>query len=466
MRVSRVLYIVALGILFSGCSALPQQWHFSAPGEVQASIAKTEHHLAMDLGWEDFFQSEPRLIVLIRSALTNNPDFRLAVLKIEETRASLGLTESFWYPTVTALLEKEKAGTIGKERDSQPLMKFSAIPNQPVATLRFDYEIDVFGRVKAEREAALAEYLATESTARTIRLALIGEVATAYFRERMLDETLYWAGRLRENQSRWHGNVKAMNKVGMGDAVSNTHVVVLGAKSDLDTLTLEQEMLRVRALLRTLVGDDPLELPPPRHVRLMTFPLIRSDLSTEALMRRSDVEAASHALTAREAGAAAARAAFFPKVSLAGLLGKVDSSVKAMLGAGGGWAIIPQTIFTLFDGGRKNAELKVAEVHREEAVARQRKVVAGARAEIEFAEAARKNLAEQVALYEDLVHRQKMHQQTVLSLTVLPPPTGKSQAEALMAERDYYAAEQALLQAQFSFIKSSIELYKALGGQY
>ncbi len=457
----RRLAAVACASLFAlgGCgSFIPRYERPAAPipstyAQEMMPAASAGGVAAADLGWPQFF-ADPRLRRLVEIALVNNRDLRVAVLTIEQTRALYAVRRADQLPSVgVGGTVSRQAGTGGK-----------LVTTYAVGLAVTGYELDLFGRVHDLGEAALDQYLATTETRKAVQISLIGSVATAYLALLADDEQL------------------AVTRQTLATREDSTRLTKLrfdnGASSELDYRQSESllegarvalvQSLRQRALdenaLQLLVGQPlPADLPPPLPLDGKQLASdLPAELPSELLERRPDIRAAEQQLLAANANIGAARAAFFPRISLTANFGTASTELSGLF-KGGSWAFTGtgQLLQPLFDAGRNRANLEVAKVNRDIAVAQYEKAIQTAFREVADALAGRATLGEQL--------RAQAAQTNALSISYrladLRYRAGASSyLDALDAQRSLFTAQQALVQTRALQLQNLVALYRVLGG--
>ncbi|MGZ5204113.1 MAG: efflux transporter outer membrane subunit [Caldimonas sp.] len=418
----------------------------TTPAAGAASVA------AAEIEWQRFFADE-RLKRLIGLALANNRDLRVAVLNIEQTRALYDVRRADQLPSIG----------IGGSASRQPTGTGSIATVYAVGLAVTGYELDLFGRVHALSESALDQYLATAETRKAVQISLIGSVATAYLALLADDELL------------------AVTRQTLATREDSTRLTKLrfdnGASSELDYRQSESllegarvalaQALRQRALdenaLQLLVGQPlPADLPPPLSLEAQLATDLPAGLPSELLERRPDIRASEQQLLAANANIGAARAAFFPRISLTGNLGTASGELSGLFKSGSfAFTGTAQLLQPLFDAGRNRAGLEVAKVNRDIAVAQYEKAIQTAFREVADALAGRATLGEQL--------RAQAAQTNALAVTYkladLRYRAGAaSYLDALDAQRSLFTAQQALVQTRALQLQNLVALYRALGG--
>lgn len=449
--------ILALLALLAGCSLVPAYERPALP--VPERFPGDDRRPATALpGWRDYY-AEPELQTLIAAGLAHNRDLRIAIARVEEARGLAGIARADRLPTVNAQGSGNRARTpadltnIGQARTSS----------------RYDlglgitaFELDFWGRVAALDEAARAQYLATEEAARAFRASLIGDVATTWYllaelteRERLAAETL-------ANRSDSLALLRKRREVGFASDLE-----VLAAEGLVESVRaqlgeIRRQRLQTENALSLLTGMSA-ALPRPAFIPRKGAPAtLAPGLPSEVLLARPDVRAAEQRLIAANANVGAARAAFFPSITLTGSLGTASAALSGLFDAGSGaWLFQPVLKFPLFDAGRTQANLDVAEARKIAAVADYEKTVQQAFREVADALAARETYAEQVAALEAnlVVQRARLERVQARQRAGVA-----SYLEVLDASRDAFAAQQSLVTARRQLFAAAATLYKVLGG--
>ncbi|WP_371867300.1 efflux transporter outer membrane subunit [Pseudoduganella guangdongensis] len=416
---------------------------------------------AADTGWRTFFP-DGRLQQIIATALDNNRDLRIAALRIEEARGAYRIQRADRLPTLNASLGASRSRTPGFANaggESQIVERFDAGLAIPA------FELDFFGRVKSLSDSALANYLATEEARQAAQISLVAEVAKAYYTERALAEQQALAERTYEARKRTFELTRQR--------------VEGGASSRLDLRSNEQQMETARAsalavarqraqaanALTLLAGQA---LPPASDslaqpdAQADAMANLTAGLPSDLLANRPDIRAAEQRLKAANANIGAARAAFFPRITLTSSIGSASREFNGLFDSGSDtWNFAPQLVLPIFDTGRNLANLDVSHARKNIAVADYEKTIQQAFREVADALAARNYLGEQVAAQRAVQDAQAER----LRLLQLRFENGvASSLDVLDAQRELFSAEQALVQARLLRTSSAIDLYRALGG--
>lgn len=448
----------------AGCSMAPTYERPAAPvstiwpGAAQPVADKDGVRALPD--WQVYFP-DPRLQALIAASLENNRDLRIATARISEARAQYGIQQAERLPNVN--INASRTASLSPASTSFTGRSFQAQRYEVNASL-LSFELDFWGRVSSLNAAAKASYLATESAQRAFRLSLIADVASAYLsvlelqeRSRLASATVQGRGEIREltGQRRDAGVSSDLDAL-------QAEGVYQSALSNL--ASLQRQQAAAENLLALLVGTMPADLPSGRSLAMQDIPSdLIAGLPGEVLLQRPDVLAAEQRLIASNANIGAARAAFFPRISLTGSFGSASRQLSGLFGAGSeAWSFQPLLSLPLFDAGRNSANLDVAEARRVIAVAEYEKTIQQAFREVADLLSARENLVTQLDAQQAITTAQ--HQRLLL-VEARYKAGIVNHLELLDAQRDAYAAEQDELQVRRAKLVAATQLYKALAGE-
>lgn len=471
---------VLAAALLSACSMAPTYQRPAAPvaaafpadtagagaktgfASVQAGPGQKD---AVDTGWREYF-SDPRLQQLIAAALDNNRDLRTAALRIEEARAQYDIQSADRLPNLNANAAVTKAKTPA----------FLSPTGQTTIGKRYDaglaisaFELDFFGRVKSLNDAALAAYLATDEARQAAQIALVAQVAQAYYTERAYAEQYALAQQTYEARARTYKLTQQRAEVGASSRLDLRSNETLMETARAAALTLARQRAQADNALTLLVGQPSSQavagaaagaMPSDQQIDLLSA--VPTGLPSDLLTRRPDIRAAEQRLKSANANIGAARAAFFPRISLTAALGSSSPSLGGLFdGGSGSWSFAPQLTLPIFDAGRNRANLTLSEVRKNLAVTDYEKTIQTAFREVADALAARDYLGEQVAAQRAVQDAQADR----LKLLQLRFDNGvASSLDVLDAQRELFSAQQSLVQARLLRTTSAIDLYRALGG--
>ena len=413
------------------------------------------------LGWEAVVQSGP-LRELIALSLQNNRDLRAAALAIERAQAQYGVSRADRLPAVNGSAQGSRARTAADlTTTGRP-----QISEQYSAQLGISsYELDFFGRVRNLNEAAWQEVLRTTDNQRSVQLSLVAEVTNAWLTLAADQARLALARETLRSREASYALTERTHRLGAtsGLVLAQNQTTVETARADVAAYT--SQVARDRNALQLLVGSPvpPTLLPPAEQaapaLQLLAVP---AQIPSSVLLSRPDVMAAERSLQATYANIGAARAAFFPSISLTASLGTASNELSGLFSGGNTiWSFVPQIRLPIFDGGRNQANLEVAEANQRIALAQYEKVIQTAFREAADALAERATLADRIAAQSALLAATER----VYALSDARFKAGADSYLAVLdAQRSLYAAQQTLLSLQLAEQVNRITLYKVLGG--
>lgn len=399
-------------------------------------------------------------------ALAHNRDLRVAIDNIEKARAQYGITRADLLPSVNAQLQASRS------RNSADLANNgqSSISEQYTAQLGFaSFELDFWGRIRNLSDAALQQFLQTSHNTRSVQLALVAEVSQAWLALGADMGRLALARETLASREEGYALIQRMFELGAttGLVVAQNLSTVETARGDVALYTAQvQKSLNA---LQLLAGGavPPQHLPNPdllRSLQASISPLqaVPEALPSSALLVRPDVQAAEHALRAMNANIGAARAAFFPSISLTGNVGSGSRELDNLLGAGTNtWSFAPQIRLPIFSGGRNRAALQVAEANERIAVAQYEKTVQTAFREVADVLADRSQWGARLGAQQGVMDSTA----TSLKLSEARFKAGvDNYLTVLDAQRSLYSAQQSMISLRFAEQTNRITLWKVLGG--
>ncbi len=456
--------LTAVGLILSGCSTLaptyeqpkapvPQQWTSAgqpAAGEAAKTIA--------ELPWREFVV-ELRLQKVIELALANNRDLRVATLNIDRARALYQIQRAPQLPQVNAT-----AGATGQRTPADLSSTGKArVSHQYNVGLSASYELDFWGRVSNLKDQALEQYLATEQAQRSVQISLISDVATAWLNLAADRERLQLAQETLKSQQESYQlmqrrfDLGALSELDLRQAQSR----VEAARVDVALYTA-QEALSENALNLLVGAAVPKELAPDKLGEVTVLRELSAGLSSEILLKRPDISAAEHRLKGMNANIGAARAGYFPKISLTAGLGTASSQLSGLFQGGSGvWSIMPQVSLPIFDWGAVKSGVEVAKADQKIALAQYEKAIQTAFREVADA------LTNYQTLGDRLTAQQAFSDAVGESYRISEARYQKgvdSYLTVLDAQRSTYSAKQGLISTRLARYSNRIALYKVLGG--
>jgi len=462
------LTVLAAALVLAGCSMTPQYERPASPlagdwpalGLTTAGAAQAGQtgQAASSLEWQSFF-SDPQLRKLIDVSLANNRDLRIAVLSIEQTRAQFQISRANQFPSIGAAATGLRQPSTNGNGNSSAYTAGLAM---------MSYEIDFFGRVASLKDAALSLYLASEEGRKTTQISLIASVANVYLSLLADQESLAITRQTLDNReaSLKLSQLRFDNGVSSELDLRQSQSLVEAARVSLAQLQ-RQRALGENALSlllgQPLTADLAVVLPTGQG--LADRPLmadVPTGLPSDLLALRPDIRQAEQQLLAANANIGAARAAFFPRISLTASAGSASSDLSGLFDSGTyGWSLAPQLFLPLFNAGRNQAGLEVSKATRDIAVAQYEKAIQTAFREVADALTGRATLGLQLQAQQ----AQSAAEAARFKLSDLRYQNGiASQLDLLDAQRALFAAQQAVVQTRLLQLQNQVTLYKTLGG--
>ena len=359
-------------VIVSGCRVGPEYKRpdLAPPATYRGAPAAAAAESLADVPWWQVFD-DPALQGLLRDAIANNPDLRLAVARVSEARALAGVAKSFLYPDINL-----NAGYTGNQasRNSQPpgaLQERDRTFNNTAVSANMAWEIDLFGRLRSENDAAFNRYLATEEGRRAVLVTLVSDVATSYFLLRESDLQLEVARRTLELNDRtvtYYGDRLqggVSNRLELNQARANRALTASSIPE------LERQIAIIEHAISVLAGRAPGAITRGRSVTEQAPPpMVPVGVPAALLERRPDVLEAERLLISANADIGAAKALFYPRISLTGSLGTVSGDLADFLkGDSIIWSFGAGLFQPLFNAGRIRRNLEAAEARFEQAIA-------------------------------------------------------------------------------------------------
>jgi outer membrane protein, multidrug efflux system len=418
---------------------------------------------AVAIGWRDFF-ADPRLEQLVAAALERNRDLAVAVAQIEEARGLYRIQAADRLPTLAASAEAIRSRVVAVESGGPDASGSDTFTRYSVGVGVSSFELDFWGRVRNLSEAARSQYLATIDAQRAFRLALIRDVAAAYFASREAAERIELAEATLRSRREGLRIARRRLDAGVTSALDYRQAESLLTQAETELASLRLARAQSDNLLTVLIGGPvPPPLPPALPLASQKAgTTVGAGLPSDLLVARPDIIAAEERLRAARANIGAARAAFFPTISLTGNAGLASTSLGSLFGGDGlTWSFGPAISLPIFDWGRRQGDLTVARARENIAVATYERTVQEAFREVADALAGRRFLAEQVAAQVRAVDAQR----EIARLARLRYREGVAgYLEVLDAERSLFTAEQSLIALQRAELDNLVSLYVALGG--
>ncbi len=406
-----------------------------------------------DVGWRDFFV-DPNLEQLIALALVNNRDLRVAVLNVERARAQYRIQRAERVPSVSVTGALTRTGG-----------ELLPVTNEASVTAGVSgFELDLFGRVRNLSEAQLQRYFAQEAARRAAQLSLVAGIANAYLTLGADRDSQRVAREALVNRQQALALTEKRHELGAVSALDVSQAQTAVETARIDVARFSGQVAGDINALTLLVGAaiDPALLPTRFDLHVSGLGALPTGLPSEVLLRRPDVRQSERLLRAANANIGAARAAFFPSISLTGRVGEASDELSTVFDSGTRiWSFTPQVNVPIFEGGRLLAGLKSANVDRDIALAQYEKSIQGGFREVADALALTRTLAEQKASQEALVAAAKRADE----LSRVRYESGRDSYLVLLdSQRTLYGAQQSLIATQLAEQANRVLLYKVLGG--
>ncbi|MHB8790456.1 MAG: efflux transporter outer membrane subunit [Desulfobulbaceae bacterium] len=460
---------LGLFIMLTGCTNLAPQYSkpaapvpdvWPAGAAYQEQIAQPEAPPAADLPWQEFFV-DGQLRRLIGLALENNRDLQVAVLNIERARAQYQIQRADLLPQVDAnagITAQQVPADFSRTGESETSEEYT------VGLGVSSYELDLFGRVRSLKDQALQQYLATEEARRTVQISLVAEVAASYLNLAADRERLQLAAETLVAQEDTYQIIQRRFEAGSSSELDLRQAQTRVDAARVDVARYTTLVAQDENRLNLVVGSTvPAELLPKTLAdTLIAAQGIVPGLSSEVLLLRPDILEAENLLKGYNANIGAARAAFFPRITLTGSVGFGSDELSGLFASGSEfWAFAPRIELPIFDTGARSARLKVAEVDRDIALARYEKAIQTAFREVADA------LAQQGTIDEQLAAQQSLTDATAASYRISQTRYEKgvdSYLTVLDSQRSLYSAQHELIITRLTRLLNLVTLYKVLGG--
>ena len=456
-----LLSLAVASILLGGCSLIPDYQRPASPVESlwpsEAGGAQTAT-AAADLDWRAFFK-DPALQGLIDTALANNRDLRVAALNVEAYAAQRQIQRSALFPSVTAdggATRQRLPGSLSSSGDP-------SISSQYSATLGASWELDLFGRLRSLDEQALQQYFATEEARRATQIALVASVANAWLTLQADQELLQLTQDTLKTYQQSFALTQRSYDVGVADALALAQARSAVESAQVSLAQYSRQVAQDRNALVVLLGSGKAGgLPAGRPLDDDLLLEVPAGLPSDLLQRRPDLRQAEHQLQAANANIGAARAAFFPSVSLTANAGSLSPDLAGLFDAGSGsWLFQPSISLPIFNAGKLRASLDYAELQKDIQVASYEKAIQTAFQEVADGLAARATYQQQLDAQRALVKTNEEYYR----LAERRYRTGvDSYLTLLDAQRQLFSVRQQLIGDRLAQLTSEVELYKALGG--
>jgi multidrug efflux system outer membrane protein len=461
----KAILLLAMSIFLCGCPPsskyvrpelpVPSTWPESSAS--QAAAPNTP--VAADIKWQEFF-TDPRLQSVIELALANNRDLRMATLNIEKVQALYRIQRAEQYPSIAASASAEGY----RVPENMSTTGYSETVGQFTVGLGMtSWELDLFGRIRSLKSRALEQYLATEQARSATQISLVAAVANSYLALAADRENLRLAQVTLDAQQASYELILRTRELGIASdlELSQAQSQVDAARVDIarysGQVTLDENALNLLVgapITAGMLSDD--------LGKVAALKDVAAGLPSGVLLRRPDILMAEHQLKAADANIGAARAAFFPSITLTAAAGIASSDLTNLFKpAAAAWSFAPQVTLPIFDAGARQANYKAAQLDRDIAIAMYEKSI----------QAAFREVSDALSLRVTLMAQQNELQSLVNSLDVtyrLSEARYKGGIDSylgvLVAQRSLYAAQQRLVDVRLARLSNLVTLYKVLGG--
>ncbi|STD29416.1 Cation efflux system protein CusC precursor [Edwardsiella tarda] len=448
---------VSMVLALTGCVSLAPEYQ-RPPSPVAArfsssqaaSVEAPSHY--QDHGWRQFFH-ETQVQRLIEQALRNNRDLRQAVLNVRLARTQLALQQAERYPQLDASAQANYRDPFAGGASSREYQLGGAL----------GFELDLFGRLQSMSEQERQNFLASQQAQRAVQILVVANVAQAYFTQQLAYAQLRIAEETLQNYRQSYSLIEQQVRAG-----SNNLLALEQARGQIESTqaTLarrEGELAQANHAIQRLVGVYG-DLPGDqeglaRGVEPLALPV---PLPSTILLQRPDIMEAEHLLQAADANIGAARAAFFPSISLSGGVNSSGSDLAGLFSAAGGmWSFVPKVTLPIFNGGRNRANLQLAELRQQQSIVNYENKIQAAFKEVDDALSTRDSLADQLMAQQRYLDAL---QATLQRARGLYAHGALSYLEVLDAERALFTTRQTLLDLRYAQQANEITLFAALGG--
>lgn len=456
----KTISIALASTLFSGCFSLepklepldskviPLEWNNPVDTRTQEDLTQIKP------SWEDFVQNDT-LKKVVDLAIKNNKDLKIALLNIQSARATYRVTKADSFPNVNANGDVSHARNINSSNGTTTSHNYSA-------NISASYEIDLFGKIQSLNESALQSYLSTQFAANTVKVTLISETINAWLTLATHNEQLKLSTQTVENLQKAYELTQKKFAAGV---ISQADVLDASAslkEAQINVISYNTMIKQDKNALELLIAQ-PLndELLPKEYENCLM--IVKAGISSKVLLTRPDIMEAEHNLKAKNANIGAARAAFFPSISLTANTGIASKSLSSLFdgGAQNVWSFSPNITLPIFNGGQNSANLDYTYAQRDIALNQYEKTIQTAFKEVNDALATRATINEQINKQKEVVDTvSKSHN---LALGAYKVGTG-SYLNVLISQRTLYSAQQNLINKYQEDLTNRVSLYSTLGG--
>ncbi|WP_416307417.1 efflux transporter outer membrane subunit [Neptunicella sp. SCSIO 80796] len=461
MRFGSITLGCLTALMLNGCQLAPEQQAITlpVPGNYDIATNNTAGNAA-ELPWLQFFDNR-KLQQLIQQSLDNNKDLQIAALNVQRVRALYQIEDSALYPA----LELNASGNRQRLPGDLTASGTAQISQQYSATVGItSYELDLWGKVRNQSQVALQQLYSTEQAQRSSQISLVAELANAWLTYAADQQLLELAKETLNSRQQSLTLTEKSYELGAASALTLHQLQGTVATAKVDIAKYQRVLQRDKNALDLLAGSPvSSELLPDQPLnKLLDLPELPAGLPSDLLQQRPDIKAAEHDLLGANANIGIAKAAFFPSISLTANAGTASAELDNLFKGGSGtWSFIPSINMPIFNMGRTQANLEVAETQQQVALATYQQKIQQAFREVSDSLADRQGYAAQLTAQRELADSQ---QQSFYLSDQRFKQGADSYLQVLDAQRNWYAAEQQLISGQQALLASQISLYKVLGG--
>ncbi|WP_337879763.1 efflux transporter outer membrane subunit [Rheinheimera sp.] len=449
-------------LVLSACSLAPDtpaqlaETPASYPQDATASVDQK----ASTLHWAEFF-NQPQLQQLMKQALEQNKDLRLAALNVERVRAQYQIADSAHYPG----LDLSGSGTRQRLPGDLTGTGQAAVSSQYGLNVGVTaYELDLFGKVRNQSEQALQQFYASEQNRTSAQISLLSELAANWYSYAANQQLLELATHTLHSQQKTLELTEKRVELGAASELTLQQVRGTVANAAVEQSRYQRLLQQTKNALDVLAGGpvDPELLPKQPLSKLLTLPDLPAGAPSDLLAQRPDLKAAEHQLKAANANIGVAKAAYFPSISLTATAGTASAELGGLFESGSGaWSFVPQVSMPIFNWGRTQANVSIAETDGKIALETYQQKVQQAFREVADA------LADQAGYRRQLEALQQLSQSSERAFTLANARHQQgtdSYLEVLDAQRNWYSAQQQFISGQQARLQGQLTLYKVLGG--
>jgi len=469
IAVTSIFLCLGSSLWLSGCTMapnyvrpaapVPEQWGNETKNKTSGDANSQPIKDLSAIKWQNYFVN-PQLQKVIELALKNNRDLRIAALNIEKFRAQYQIKRADLLPTVNV----SGSGTVQRLPGSVSSSGQPTISRQYNANLGLSaYELDFFGRVQSLKDQALEQYLATEQARNSVQITLVADVANSFLTLAADRERLKLARETFASQQASYQLIKSRAEAGASSELDLRQAQTSVESARFDVARYTSLVAQDENALSVIIGSSvPADLKPEALTEIVTIKDVEPGLPSELLQKRPDILQAEGTLKAANANIGAARAAFFPKISISTNIGTTSNQLTSLFAPGSAaWLFAPQITIPIFDTGRNTANLKVSEADRDIALAQYEKAIQNAFREVSDAMVLRDNIGEQKSAQQAL----NVAASESYRLADARYRAGiNNYLTVLDSQRSMYTAKQGLISFDLARLANLATLYKVLGG--